>query len=77
MFHNFVLFAVKARCQKDENPSSSVVAETMKLSANISYGYQIMDRSRHLNTKYTINEMTHAAIKNKVFKRLCHTDEQL
>ena len=36
----------------DENPYSSVVAETMKLLADSSYGYQITDRSRLTVTKY-------------------------
>ena len=49
--NSFVQSAVDARRQGDENPNSSVVAETMKLLANSSYGYQIMDRSRHTITK--------------------------
>ena len=48
-FNTFVQSAVDARRQGDEYPNSSVVAETMKLLANSSYGYQIMDRSRHCN----------------------------
>ena len=48
--------AVDARRQGDENPNSSVVAETMKLLANSSYGYQIMDRSRHTVRKYLTDE---------------------
>ena len=40
-FNNFVQFAVNARREGDKNPNSSVVAETMKLLANSSYGYQI------------------------------------
>ena len=55
-FNNFVQSAVVARCQGNENPDSSVVAETMKLLANSSYGYQIMDRSRHTVTKYLNDE---------------------
>ena len=51
-FNNFVQSAVDARRQTDKNPNSSVVAETMKLLANSSYGYQIMDCSRHTVTKY-------------------------
>ena len=50
-FNSFVQSAADARRQGDENPNSSVVAETMKLLANSSYGYQIMDRSRHTVTK--------------------------
>ena len=55
-FDNFVQSAGDARRQEDENPSSSVVAEIMKLLANCSYGYQIMDRSRHTVTKYPTDE---------------------
>ena len=49
-FNSFVQSAVDARRKGDENPNSSVVAETMKLLANSSYSYQIMDRSRHAVT---------------------------
>ena len=51
-FNSFVQSAVDARRQGDENPNTSVVAETMKLLANSSDGYQIMDRSRHTALKY-------------------------
>ena len=44
-FDNFVQSAVDARRQGDENPNSNIVAKTMKLLANSSYGYQVMDRS--------------------------------
>ena len=44
-FNNMVQSAVDARPQGDKNPNSSVVSETMKILANSSYGYQIMDRS--------------------------------
>ena len=52
------------------DPSSGVVAETMKLLGNSSYGYQIMDRSRHTITKYLNDEETHKAINEPLFKRL-------
>ena len=51
-FNKFVQPPVKARREGDENSNSSVVAETKKLLANISYGYQNMDRSRHTVAKY-------------------------
>ena len=76
-FGSFVQSAVDARRQGDENPNSSVVAETMKLLANSSYGYQIMDRSRHTVTKYLSDEKTHSAINSKLFKRLNHITDQL
>ena len=76
-FNKFVQSAVDARREGDENPNSSVVAETMKLLANRSYGYQIMDRSRHTVTKYLSDEKTHGAINTKFFKRLDHINGQL
>ena len=76
-FNKFVQSAVDARREGDENPNSSVVAETMKLLANSSYGYQIMDRSRHTVTKYLSDEKTHGAINTKFFKRMDHINDQL
>ena len=66
-FDIFVQSAVDARRQGDENPISSVAAETMKLLANSSYGYQIMNRSRHTVTKYLTDEKTHSAVNSKMF----------
>ena len=74
---NFVQSAVDARRQGDENPKSSVVAKTMKLLANSSYGCQIMDRSRHTVTKYVTDEKTHSAINSKMLKQLNHITDQL
>ena len=76
-FNIFVQSAADARKKGDENPNSSVVAETMKLLANSSYGYQIMDRSRPTVTKYLSDEKTHAAINSKLFKRLDHLNNSL
>ena len=76
-FNNFVQSAMDARRHGDENSTSSVVTETMKLLANSSYGYQIMDRSRHTVTKYLSDEKTHSAINSKMFKRLNHITDQL
>ena len=76
-FNKFVQSAVVARRQGDQNHKSSVVAETMRLLANSSYGYQIMERSRHTVTKYLPDEKTHSAINSKMFKRLNHITDQL
>ena len=76
-FNKFVQSAVNARRERDENPNSSVVAEAMKLLANSSYGYQIMDRSRHIVTKDLSDEKTHGAINTKFFKCSDYTDDQL
>ena len=59
-----------ARREDDENPDSIAVAETMKLLANSSYGYQIIDRSRHTQTFYISDENTQKAINNSLFRRL-------
>ena len=76
-FNSFVQSAVDARRKSDENPNSSVVAETMKLLAYSSYGYQILDRSRHTVTKYLSDGKTHAAIISKLFKKLDHSSNSL
>ena len=67
-FNNFVQSAVYARREGDENPNSSVVAETMKLLACSSYGYQCMDRSRHIVAKTLGVEKKHGASSTKFFK---------
>ena len=66
-----------ARRQGDENPNSSVVAETMKPRVNSSYGYQIKDRSQHNVAKYLSDGKTHAASNSKLFKRLDHMNNSL
>ena len=76
-FNSFVQSAVDARRQGDQNPNSSVIAETMTLLVNSSYGYQIMERSRHTVTKYLSDEKTHAAINTKLFKKLDHVSNSL
>ena len=63
--------------KETKNPNSSVVAENMKLLFNSSYGYQVMDRSRHTVTKYLTDKKTHSAINSKMFKRLNHITDQL
>ena len=76
-FRNFVQSAVDDRREAYENQNSSVVAETMKLLANSSYGYQIMDRSSHTVTKFLSDEKTHGVINTKKIKRLFHINDQL
>ena len=49
----------------------------MKLLANSSYGYQIMDCSQHTVTKYLTDEKTHTVIISKMFKRLNHITDQM
>ena len=76
-FSSFVQAAVHARRKDDENLNSSVVAETIKLLANSSYGYQIVDRSRHTVTKYLSGQKTHEVINSKLFKKLDRMNNSL
>ena len=76
-FNKFVQSVANARREGDENPNSSVVAETLKLLVNSSYGYQLMDRSRHTVRKYLSDKKTHGAINTKFFKRLHQINDQL
>ena len=76
-FNSFVQSAVNARRQREENPNSSVVAETMKFLAHSSFGHQPMDLNRHTVIKYLNDEKTHSAIKNKLFKQLNFITDQL
>ena len=76
-FNTFVQSALDARRRSDENPNSSVVAEAMKLLANSSYGYQMMDRSRHTETKYLSDKKTHAANNSKLLKKIDHVKNSL
>ena len=76
-FNKFVQSAVNGRQEGHEIPNSSVVSELLKLLAGSSYGYQIMNRSRHTVTKYLSDEKLHGAINTKLFKRLDHSNDQL
>ena len=49
----------------------------MKLLDSSSYGYQIMDWSRHTVTRYLSDEKTHAAINSKLFVKLYHLNNSL
>ena len=76
-FEGFVASVVQARRRGDENKDSSVVAETMKLIANSSYGYQIMDRSKHTNTKFVVGSEVDKLVNNRMFKRFHHLPREI
>ena len=75
--NNVVQSTVNARREGDENPNSSVFEKTLKLLANNSYGYQIMDSSHDSITRYMIAKNTHAAINKKKLKGLGIINNQL
>ena len=76
-FNTLVQSVVDARRKGDANPLPGIVAETMILLSDSSYGYQIMDRSRHTITKYLNDEKTHKAINEPLFKKLNTVDTDL
>ena len=76
-FNSFVQSAVDRRSRGGVIPNSNVVAEIMKLLVSNSYGYQIMDRSRHSKTKYLTDGKTHAATNSKLFKKIDHVNNSL
>ena len=61
---------VDAGRKGDKNPLSGVVAEFMNLLSISSFGYQIMDRSSHIITKYLNDENFHKTINEPLFNRL-------
>ena len=76
-FQSFVQKVVDARREGDRNKDSTAVAETMKFIGNSSYGYQIMDRSRHTTTKYAKGPQVDKFINNRFFKTLNELPEKI
>ena len=74
---DFVKPAVITRRRGDENPIYIVVAETMQLLANKSYGYQNMEASRRSVTKYMRARTIHAELNKELFRMLDHISGQL
>ena len=75
--NTFVQSAEIARRQADEK--SSAAAETMKLLPERSYGYQILDHSRHIVRKFLNAQCIkkHSALNSKLFKRFNYITDQL
>ena len=76
-FKSCVQSVVDASREGDENLLSGVLAETMKLLGNSSYGYQIMDRSRQTITKYLNDEKTQKAKNEPLFQSLKTVERDL
>ena len=68
-FNGLVQSAVDARIQGDENPNSSIIADTMKLRANTCCGYYITNRSQHAVTIYPSDKNTQATLNCKFFRK--------
>ena len=68
VFNSFVQSVVDARRAGVEDPLSVVVAKTMNFFRNISYGYQIMDRSKHILTKNLGDEKTHKSYQSPILR---------
>ena len=74
-FETFVQNVVDARREGDQNKESTVVAETMKLIGNSSYGYQIMDRlyEHQVRERITGGQI----FNNRFFKTINELPEQI
>jgi hypothetical protein len=55
-FKNFVNEVCDARRAADKDPSKAIIAETMKLLGNSSFGRTILDKTRFNDIKYKNNE---------------------
>ena len=53
------------------------MAESLKLLAKISYGYQIRDQSQHTVTKYLKDKKIHGAINTEFFRHLGYKNDQM
>ena len=73
-FNDSLQSAVDARLLGG-NPNWGVVAETRKMLASKSYGYQNIDPSHHCVIKCLNDEKTHAAVNTKFFNRLVYINE--
>ena len=58
VFNNLAQSVVDVGGAADENPLSSVIAETRKLRGNSYYGYQTKERSKLTMTKFLGEEKT-------------------
>ena len=65
-FNDFVQSVVDARRKGNKNLDSSVVAETMKILGNSSYGYQIMDR----HTEKPIKQLITVFLERPAFREI-------
>ena len=76
-FNSFLQSAVDAGRKRDENETSSLYAQLMKLLVYRSDGYQILYRRGHTVTKYLSDEEAHAAISSKLFQKPYHVNNSL
>ena len=71
VINSFVQFVVDAGRASDESPLSGMAAETMKLLDKSSYGYQIMNISNYIMTKYIEVIKNLHQLENYTYLNLC------
>ena len=76
-FETFFQIVVDSRREGYQNKEPTGVAETMKQIGNSSYGYQIIHRSRHTNTKYVKGSQLDNFIYNRFFKTIIELPEEI
>ena len=68
---------MNTRTLGDENSQSGVEAETIKLLANSSYGYQIMEKSQQKINIYLSDKKEHKTMNSKFFRGLNYLNDKL
>ena len=77
-FKNFQDKVSNARRQGDADPSTSIIADTMKLLGNSGYGSLIMNKERHQNVQYVQGEASAKLHINQAhFKNLTELDHDM
>ena len=70
-FREFVKELSDARRQGDDDPDTGIIADTMKVIGNSSYGSLIMDKTKHSDVKYVQGEnQTCLKINDPLFRNL-------
>ena len=77
-FKEFQHDVSNARRTGDQNPSMSIIADTMKLIGNSAYGSLIMDKEKHQSLSYIEGESkAKLKVNNPRFKMLNELDDEL
>jgi hypothetical protein len=59
-----------------QNPSKAIIADTMKLKGNSSYGKTITNKERHRQVKYCDDEEVPSLINSPFFRELNTIDDE-
>ena len=69
-FHAFGLAVSDARREGDADPSKAIIADTMKLVGNSSYGKSLTNKELHRNVKYCDDDRAPMLVNDPFFRQL-------